>query len=570
MKKTKRVHILSAVNAANISKAGSVYTIKDVCGAINDIVMNNRLYPADQLAAGVASLEGKPAPAGHPKNAAGQYISALNGEALASAWIGSYAKNARHEGGRTLVDVVVNEVQAKAHTHGVKLIERLDAAIAGTNAEPIHVSTGLICEEIKANGESLGKKYSAIACNLQYDHLAILLDSAGAGTPEQGVGMFLNSEGNPEEVETVTANTDPDDKRSAGLLKWVKRLLVNGSELSFDQITDGLRALLPKDTWPREVFDRYVVWADYNADKLYRQDYSISSDGSLALTSDPIEVVRKVEYKPISISNSEKEDSVKTHILAVLNTAGISVAGLDDPQILALYNAHQAKPAADALTAANSKLAELELKANAAVDAELTTLATSLAVNTSLKPEDFKAMGLARCKELAATGKAAPVIVGNTGKPADEMAGYSLNAINNDRQPKTVSNKTVTGALLPCTFVTEGASALAAATAPGPMVRLLSNRDFYSEGSFTATDPLLTAYVSGETGVAYILEPAQTYQGAAAAATYAWGTELTVGAAGRLVTAVSTNLVIGFSKSAGAKSAGDLIDFEVALPYVKA
>lgn len=139
-----------------------------------------------------------------------------------------------------------------------------------------------------------------------------------------------------------------------------------------------------------------------------------------------------------------------------------------------------------------------------------------------------------------------------------------------DRQPKTVSNKTVTGALLPATFVTEGETALAAATAPGPMVRLLANRDFYSEGAFTAPDPLLTAYVSGETGVAYVLEPAQTYQGAAAAATYAFGTELTVGAAGRLVTAVSTNLVIGYSKSVGAKSAGALIDFEVALPYTKA
>lgn len=138
------------------------------------------------------------------------------------------------------------------------------------------------------------------------------------------------------------------------------------------------------------------------------------------------------------------------------------------------------------------------------------------------------------------------------------------------RQPITVSDKTVAGAYLPGTFVTEGASALTAATAPAPLLRLLANRDFYSEGAFTATDPLLTAYASGDTGVAYVLEPGQTYQAAAAAATYAFGTELTVGAAGRLVTAVATNLVIGYSKSAGAKSAGDLIDFEVALPYVKA
>jgi len=57
----KRVHILSAVNAANVSKAGGTYTIKDVCGAVNDIVMNGKLYPADQLAKGAPTLEGKPA-----------------------------------------------------------------------------------------------------------------------------------------------------------------------------------------------------------------------------------------------------------------------------------------------------------------------------------------------------------------------------------------------------------------------------------------------------------------------------------------------------------------------------
>lgn len=425
----KRIHILSAVNAANISKAGAKYTIRDVCGAVNDIVMNGMLYTADQLAAGVASLEGKPAPAGHPKNGAGQFISALNGEALQSAYIGSVCTNARHTAGRTLVDIVVNEAQAKATPAGASLIERLDAAIAGTNIEPIHVSTGLLCAPIMANGESLGKKYTRIATAISYDHLAILLNENGAGTPEQGIGIFLNSAGQPEEVETVTVNTEPADKRHEGLMGWLRKLLGN-SELSFDQISDQLRALLPKDAYPREVFARYFVWADYTTDKLYRQDYAIGSDGvSVALLTDPVEVIRKVEYETISLTNSEKENFVKTTILAALNAAGISVTGMDDVQTLAAYNALTLKPAQDALIAANSKLAAVELAANAAADAELTAIATTLAVNTSLTAADFKAMGFARCKELAASGKAAPVVVGNAGAPADEFAGYDINAL---------------------------------------------------------------------------------------------------------------------------------------------
>lgn len=430
----KRIHILSAVNAANVSKAGAVYTIRDVCGALDGIVMNGMLYPADQLENGVPTLEDKPAPAGHPRNSAGHYISATNGEALQSAYIGSICKNARHTAGRTLADVVVNEAQAKATPAGASLIERLDAAIAGTNSAPIHVSTGLFCDEVHASGESMGKKYNRIATNIRYDHLAILLNESGAGTPEQGVGMFLNSAGQPEEVETVTVNTEPADKRYEGLTGWLRKLLGNSSELSFDQISEGLRALLPEDAWPREVFARYFVWADYKTDKLYQQDYAIGSDGvSVTLTSEPVEVRRKVEYEAITNSlNSQKdEDTVKPQILAALNAAGIQTDGLDDGQLLTAYNSLITKPAQDALTAANSKIANFEQAANAALDAELIGLATTLAVNSSLTVADLKNLGLPRLKELAAAGKAAPVVVGNAGaKPSSEFAGYSLNATN--------------------------------------------------------------------------------------------------------------------------------------------
>lgn len=135
---------------------------------------------------------------------------------------------------------------------------------------------------------------------------------------------------------------------------------------------------------------------------------------------------------------------------------------------------------------------------------------------------------------------------------------------------KTVSSKTVAGAYLPGTFVTEGASTLTQATAPAGLLRVLANRDWYSTGEMTATDPLLTAYASGDTADAYAIEPTDIFQIAAAAATYTFGQELTIGAGGRVTAAASTNLVIGFARTAGAKSAGDLIDVEIANFYVKA
>lgn len=427
----KRVHILSAVNAANVSKSGNTYTIKDVCGAVDDIVMNQKLYPADQLAAGIKSLEGKPAPAGHPKNAAGQHISALNGEALASAWIGSYCCNARHEGGRSLVDVVVNEAQARAHSAGVKLVERLDAAINGTNMEPIHVSTGLYHDTITANGESRGKKYSSIAVNYRYDHLAILVDGTGAGTPSDGVGLFLNEQGGTDEIETVEVNHDPEDQRSKGLLrKLLNRLTGNGStDLSFDQITSALYALMPTDAWLRDVFDRYVIWCDKDG-RCFKQDYSVGSDGSVAFISDPVAVERKVEYVTI---NSQEVDPVKDKILAALNAAGISAEGKDDVQMLDAYNALITKPVTDKLNAANANLVALELSANAAKDAELGALAAELATNSTLTVDDLKLLGLDRLKSIKTNAKAAPVVVGGgAGGKESEFKGYSINSINDE------------------------------------------------------------------------------------------------------------------------------------------
>lgn len=138
-----------------------------------------------------------------------------------------------------------------------------------------------------------------------------------------------------------------------------------------------------------------------------------------------------------------------------------------------------------------------------------------------------------------------------------------------ERQPRSISDKTVAGAYLPGTFVTEGATALTQATAFAPNLLLLSDRDYYSLGAMDATDPLKAPYVSGDSGLAYELNPNDRFQVAVAAATYTFGQELAVGAAGRLTAAVAGNVVVAFARTAGAKAAGDLIDVTIANFYAK-
>jgi hypothetical protein len=140
-----------------------------------------------------------------------------------------------------------------------------------------------------------------------------------------------------------------------------------------------------------------------------------------------------------------------------------------------------------------------------------------------------------------------------------------------NREFISVSDKTVTGALLPCTFVTETATAFTQATAFGPNLRLLINRDFYAPSAdfFNTTNPLLSAYVSGETGIAALLEPGRRWLVAVAAATYTFGQEITVGALGRGAGAIATNVVVGFAREAGVRAAGDLLEVEICMHYVR-
>jgi hypothetical protein len=428
-----RVNIISAVNARAVSKDGERYTVAGVVGAVDDIVMNSRMYPAAELARSAAQLEGKPAPAGHPKNSKGQHISASNGEALASAWIGAYCVNARHEGGRTVCDIVINGAQAKAHPDGAKLVERLDAAIAGNAVEPIHVSTGLYLREIAANGESRGKQYRTIATGIQYDHLAILLNERGAGTPADGVGMWVNADGAETEVETVELDTNAADLRGeqSTLSRWLRRVIGrNADELSFDAIQRAIKAALPEgDNWPVEIYPRSVVWVDAD-NRLWQQDYAVSSAGVVSLAEEKIEVKREIEYAPVEqIDNRQEPDQMKDQILAALNAAGIDAAGLSDAQALTAYSQLVQKPIADKLATVNAEIDAIKAEKLAALNAERDTLAGKLAANSALTADELKALPVETLRRLSAPG-AAPVVVANTAdqkKPASMFAGYDLN-----------------------------------------------------------------------------------------------------------------------------------------------
>lgn len=122
----------------------------------------------------------------------------------------------------------VDRQYAESSEKGKRTVNRLDEMAAGTNTDPIHISTGLLYSGIAANGESKGKKYNEIATNMFFDHVAILLDEPGAGTPDEGVGIFVNSDGDEQQIEVVRLSEGIDCTRE-GLINKTKFFLSNAS-----------------------------------------------------------------------------------------------------------------------------------------------------------------------------------------------------------------------------------------------------------------------------------------------------------------------------------------------------
>lgn len=429
MVQAMRVHFVSAVNSAKISKSNGMYTIRDVVPIVDDITLNSILYPAAEVNKAYPSLNDTPAPVGHPKNADGQYVSAANATAMQQYWVGAAVTNARKEGDAVLVDITVNEAQAQAMDNGRRLIERLDAAMAGNAGEPIHVSTGVLLRKTAAKGESKGKAYNAIASDMVFDHLAILLDEQGAGTPEEGVGMWLNHEGAEEPVFMV--NLEVKDVKQ----KPAQDLRVNSNDsLSFRDIERRIDEVL-RETFPQpqgsdygvysiEIYDKSVVFRI--GDSLYKSDYNIDSENVVSLVGEPTKVERRIEYVPVN--NREDAPTMKDTIVAALNAAGINSAGMTDNDILAAYNALQRKELEQQVNTLTEKIVSMEANEAKRIEGEKKAIADKLAVNSALTADDLMALPLQRLQELSAVNAAAPVVVGNASQqPQSEFAGYDIN-----------------------------------------------------------------------------------------------------------------------------------------------
>lgn len=164
----------------------------------DDIVMNGILYPAEEIEASYKTLEGAPAPLGHPM-VNGMFVSARSPLGLNIGYFGAFNANVHRQSGRVLLEKVIDVERANESKMGRRVMAALE------QGKPIHTSTGLTMNLRECTKSDLAELEGF---NMEFDHDAILLDEDGAATPDQGVGMLINSNGQ----QSVVINSDIEER----------------------------------------------------------------------------------------------------------------------------------------------------------------------------------------------------------------------------------------------------------------------------------------------------------------------------------------------------------------------
>ncbi|MDV4167805.1 hypothetical protein [Rhodovulum sp. FJ3] len=383
MSKQVRVNIRTAVNSSKIRRErrdGRDVIVVPSATLPDGVVMNGIRYPAEEIEKSYASLDGTPAPLGHP-TINGNFVSASDPRGMVRGFVGAWNENARREGGRVLLDKVI-DVEYATNSPGGKTV--LDAIEKG---EPINTSTGLLCNlEACSREQEDGAKH--VARNMIFDHDAILIGEDGAATPEQGVGMLVNKavDSHGDEIEVINSALDDAERE----LDWAADAALRAAErMGRVPILERIKTAI-------------------------------------------MEAIGADEREPLNKGEAEMADEKQLEELsAKVNTLSEAVDGIG----ALISNAVK-----DAVKPLTDNLSEIQNAQKAKDEAEKDELVNKVVKANVLSEEEAKATPLNVLKALASKaepGKAAALngSFSGGGKP-DEFEGYSLNSAFGEKEAK--------------------------------------------------------------------------------------------------------------------------------------
>ncbi len=293
-------------------------------------------YDVNIFARQPESWNDRPATLGHPKRK-GVYVSAGSQDVWKKDGLGRI-RNARRSGEKLLLEAWIDI--AKAEAMGAEAIELVDALEAG---EPIDVSVGAFNEAVKQHGSHQGREYKRTQKAWVPDHVAFLPGQEGACNWEDGCGAPRVNQADIEDdimqlqVPTTDTSTlalaanhrhesacscggNGGECACAGKVEMLAgsldlQGLAVGDDAKRRILSEAVRQKVGEHAWSSvlEVFEDTIVYQTSSG--TFRRDYTLSNDGTVTLSDDPVQGALVAEFMPITVQQekdqmTERKDAV--------------------------------------------------------------------------------------------------------------------------------------------------------------------------------------------------------------------------------------------------------------------
>jgi len=270
-------------------------------------------YPPQVLEASVPHWNNMPVTIGHPVLSDGTHVLCNHDGTIRQEWQVGYVANVVFEEGKLKAELLLNTALVSQKSPSLfSFIE---------NGGKLEVSTGLLAMDDGQAGQWNSEQYSASIVDMIPDHLALLPNSTGACSWDDGCGLRANEKeimnSGKESILIVLAK----QQELGGLIDKVRRF-VDSMDV-YDRVTE--RSVVVN--YLRAVYsDSFIYKQDLRRPNqpeqsvLLKQKYSVNDSGELEFVGDPEEVFEDLQYKPKSNEGGTAENNI-TEEVRIMATA---------------------------------------------------------------------------------------------------------------------------------------------------------------------------------------------------------------------------------------------------------
>jgi len=236
-------------------------------------VMNRFFYPSEEFEGWANTWDGVPVPINHPE-IEGVAVSAKSPRIQELNSVG-YVFNSKYEDKKLKGEIYLNLEKVKK-LNADYLIQSFESG------EIMEVSTGLYSNVEMVSGKYGDDEYDAIVRNIRPDHLALLPNTVGACSIEDGCGASIS-------VNSCQCGGVCGGKKNSQ--KEVSKLLNLSLEKKYNDVVYII-----------DIYDNSVVYEFGKNRSVYKESYAINDDNVVILEDDALEVIQKTSYQALNLS----------------------------------------------------------------------------------------------------------------------------------------------------------------------------------------------------------------------------------------------------------------------------